>query len=203
MADHHVDELAELYALGALAESEAAAVERHGAQCTRCARRIGEAEETVLALERECAAQQPPDALGTRLPFERHAASWWRFAAALAAGIVIGIGVTIVQPRPGPQSQQVVTAMIRSHFSHAQFAPLASGAPDAKVIYAHDRGWLYVIATGSEAYEVDAVNGSSRTPLGTLLPDGSVSTLFVDRRITALTLELSDHGRVVERAMLR
>ena len=203
MADHHVDELAELYALGALGESEAAALERHVAQCAACARRVGEAEETLLALESRFPEQQPPDALDMRSRFEPPRPAWWRFAAALAAGIVIGIGVMLAQQQQNDRSQPALDAMIHSHFSHAQFAPLASGAPEAKVIYARDRAWLYVIATGREAYEVDAVSGASRTPLGVLHSQGSVSTLFVDRRVPALSVELSDAGHVVERAILR
>src|ERR1700688_4487918 len=46
----HVDENAELYALGTLSDSERAAVDAHVATCASCAQRVGEAEETVAAL---------------------------------------------------------------------------------------------------------------------------------------------------------
>jgi hypothetical protein len=202
MADLHIDELAELYALGVLAQGEVDTVELHIAQCTTCARRVGEAEETVLALERGYRAQQPPDAPGWRLRLEDSRPALWRIASAVAAGIVIGIGIMLSRGAPAGQSQ-ALNAMIHSHFSHAQFAPLVPGAPDAKVIYARDRTWLYVIATGRETYEVDAVSGASRTVLGVLRPQESVSTLFVDERVTAVNVEILDHGRVVDRAALR
>ncbi|MBV8196715.1 MAG: zf-HC2 domain-containing protein, partial [Candidatus Eremiobacteraeota bacterium] len=46
----HIGDDAELYAAGALTRDEHAAVDAHIAQCPDCLRRVGEAEETVLAL---------------------------------------------------------------------------------------------------------------------------------------------------------
>ena len=46
----HVDENAELYALGTLSDTDRAAVDAHVATCASCAQRVGEAEETVAAL---------------------------------------------------------------------------------------------------------------------------------------------------------
>jgi anti-sigma factor RsiW len=203
MVERHLDDLAELYALGELSADEAAFVESHIAECAQCLQQVGEAEETVLALERQYAKQSPPDLLGKRLRFEQRApAPWWRFAGAAAAGLVLGLGILWPQMQRGDESQRAIDAMIHSHFSHAQFAALAPGAPDAKVIYARDRSWLYVVASGRHDYEVDAVQGSSRTTLGTLHAEGRVSTLFIDHPTSATQIELVDRGKDVERARM-
>lgn len=203
MADRHIDDLADLYALGALSEIEAARVEAHVAACEACLRRVGEAEETVLALERGYAAQTPLDELGRGLRFdERPRTPAWRFAAAAAAGLIVGLGVMLPQTLHHDRSQQAIDAMIHSHFAHAPFTGGAPDAPAAKVIYAHGRSWLYVLASGRHDYEVDAVRASGRESLGTLHVDGDVSTLFVDRPVDAAEIDLIDRGTVVERARL-
>lgn len=204
MAERHIDELADLYALGSLSEHESAQVEHHIARCASCARRVGEAEETLLALEGQYELAQPPDAPDFRLQLtEPRSVPWWRFAGSIAAGIAIGVGLMYGPARQNGESQRAIDSMIHSHFSHAQFTAVSSGAPSAKVIYAHDRQWLYVILSGREGYEVDAVQGSSRSTLGSLRADGSVSTLFVDRPVSAEEIDLVDNGHVVERAALR
>jgi hypothetical protein len=203
MVERHIDDLAELYALGGVSSDEASFVEMHIAQCAQCLRRVGEAEETVLALERQYAKAQPPDTLGKRLRFDdRVPVAWWRFAGAIAAGLVLGVGIMLPQVQRGDESARAVNAMIHSHFSHAQFAPAEPGAPAAKAIYARDRSWVYVIATGRHGFEVDALRGDSRSVLGALHEQNGVSTLFVDRPVDANAIELRDHGRVVERVRL-
>ena len=59
-SDVHAGEAAELYALGALDEREQAGLEAHIAHCAQCLRRVGEAEETLLALERGSKAVDVP-----------------------------------------------------------------------------------------------------------------------------------------------
>jgi hypothetical protein len=92
--------------------------------------------------------------------------------------------------------------MIHSHFAHAPFAAVTNDAPAGKVIYAHDRAWLYVVVSGQYAYEVDAVNGGVRRSLGTLRSDGDVSTLFVRAPGPSTEVDLADGARVLERAKL-
>ena len=46
----HVNEDAELYALGTLGALDAARIERHVRTCDECARRVAQAEATVLRL---------------------------------------------------------------------------------------------------------------------------------------------------------
>ncbi|MGB6986411.1 MAG: zf-HC2 domain-containing protein [Candidatus Aquilonibacter sp.] len=206
MFELHIGDLAELYVLGELDPSERAAVEAHIATCIQCLRHVGEAEETLLALERGALAQRTPEALDRRMRFS--APPVRRYAAlglAAAAGLVLGI-LTMLPGyfhAQGPPHAALV-AMINSHFNHAQFAAVGStNAPNAKVIYARDRSWLLILADGSERYTVYAINGTASTRLGDLQPEGSTSSLYVAHVPLADAVELRDGAKVIERAALR
>jgi anti-sigma-K factor RskA len=73
----HIDELAELYALGSLEAEERAAVEHHIRGCLRCADRIRAAEETIAFVSDLEAHHEPPHAIAenfaARLAVSRHA----------------------------------------------------------------------------------------------------------------------------------
>ncbi len=202
----HIGDLAERYALGDLDASEMAALEAHIATCDPCLRLIGEAEETVLALERGYTVAVVPTPLDRplQLPVRRNI-PFAAFAGAAAAGLVIGILATILAFSSRPNdSQHALVAMVNSHFNHAQFAPVGGAHPaPAKVIYARDKRWLFIIATGTERYSVYAVDAQGATRLGELQPEGTSSTLYVDRRITQSTIELHDGPNVVARATIR
>lgn len=204
MFEMHIGDLAELYVLGELDSSERAAVETHIASCAQCLRRVGEAEETLLALERGKLAQPAPEWLDLRMHV--HASPRRRFSAlalAAAAGLVLGI-LTMLPGffRAQGPPQAALVAMINSHFNHAQFAG-APNAPSAKVIYARDRSWLFILANGSERYAVYAINGAASTRLGDLQPQGSTSSLYVAHLPAADAVELRDGATVIERAALR
>ena len=204
MFDLHIGDLAELYVLGELEPSERAAVDAHIATCMQCLRRVGEAEETLLALERGDVAEPTPELLDRRMrfgapPVRRYAA----FALAAAAGLVLGI-LTMLPAVLRPHDQPALVAMVNSHFVHAQFAPVSSqSVPAAKVIYAHDKSWLFIIANGSERYSVYAISPTGAVRLGELHPEGSSSTLYVDHPVTAASVELRDGTIVIERAQVR
>ena len=59
----HVDELAELYALGSLEAVERTAVERHIRGCTECADRIRTAEDTVAFISDLETHHEPPQTI--------------------------------------------------------------------------------------------------------------------------------------------
>ncbi len=204
MFELHIGDLAELYVLGTLDEGERAGVEAHIATCMQCLRRVGEAEETLLALERGDLAEPTPELLDRRMrfgapPVRRYAT----LALAAAAGLVLGI-LTMLPAILRPNDQPALVAMINSHFNHVQFAPIGGSiAPPAKVIFARDRSWLFIVANGSEHYAVYAVNGSAARRLGDLQSQGSTSSLFVEHTPPADAVELRDGETVVERAALR
>jgi len=86
---------------------------------------------------------------------------------------------------------------IDSHFSHAQFS---GNGPPAKVIYARDRSWYYVIVSGSRRFEVYGLRGTQATRLGTTVPRGETSELFVRKQPR---FELRDGATGIENASVR
>jgi Putative zinc-finger len=206
MAEPHIGELAELHALGLLDEDERAQVEAHVAGCAVCRRRVGEAEETILALESGVTAQTPPRMRELHLtaPHQSRVPRLVQLGAALAAGLVLGVLSMFAASRHAQDLQPALVAMVQSHFEHAQFAPVGTGAaPSAKAIYARNRSWVFVIARGSDTYDVYAVGALSARKLGQLHPSGSASTLFVNTRVPEPLIELREGARVIERAAIR
>ncbi|HEY6485071.1 MAG TPA: zf-HC2 domain-containing protein [Candidatus Cybelea sp.] len=193
----HVGQAAELYALGALDEREQAELEAHIAGCAACLRRVGEAEETLLALERGNRAidlpRSPANVLSMARP--RKAFAWW-IPAAIAAAFVLGW----LAPRVVSQPSVATLAMIQSHFSHAQFS---GNGPPAKVIYARDLSWYYVIVSGSRRFDVFGVAGTQATRLGTTVARGETSELFVQRQAAFGRIELRAGAGLVESASIR
>jgi hypothetical protein len=208
MLDPHIGDLAELYVLGDLDASDVATLEEHIAVCEACLRRVGEAEETVLALERGERAEIGPGMFERRLllPVQPSPRSFVRVAVTAAcAGLVLGILATFLSLTLRPNdTQRALVAMVGSHFNHAQFAPVGSqNAPAAKVIYARDKSWLFIIANGSERYGVYAVSPAGATLLGNLQPQGTSSTLYVDHPVAPTHIELRNGTTVLARAALR
>jgi anti-sigma factor RsiW len=194
-ADQHIGESAELYAVGALEPQERATVETHIAHCAECLRRVGEAEETVLALERANVVDPSATHAGTRLAFGRRSLAWLLPLTA-AAAFILGL----LFPRPAPQNDFATLAMIGSHFSHAQF--VGSGPP-AKVIYARDHSWYYVIVEGRHRYGVYGVARYAEVKLGETAPVGRTSELFTRGSGTYERLELRESNAALGAATIR
>ena len=194
ISNAHIGDDAELYAAGALTPDEQAAVDAHVAQCPECLRRVGEAEETVLALERVNAAQPilAPSVVRLR---RRGVPSWW-IPVAAAAALVVGLLI----PRQAPQNDFATLAMLHSHFAHAQFT---GNGPPAKVLYARDRSWYYVIVEGQRSYEVYGVRSGASADLGATQPKGQTSELFARNAARFDRIELRAAGKAVESAAIR
>jgi hypothetical protein len=191
----HVGEAAELYAIGALEPFERAALEAHIAGCSECLRRVGEAEETVLALE-EIATPATLPLQHRPMPFQRRGVPAWWVGVVAAAALIVGF----MLPKPVSQHDIATLAMIGSHFSHAQFA---GSGPPAKVLYARDRSWYYVIVSGSHSYAVYGIANGASTALGQTRPRGATSDLFTRVRARFDRLELRDGGVAIESAAIR
>jgi Putative zinc-finger len=196
MRDPHIGENAELYALGALDDIERMQVEAHIANCAECLRRLGQAEETVLGLERETAAVPLPATARAPLFRSPSAARGWIGIVAAAAALIVGY----LLPHPQPESQTVQLAMLHSHFNHAQFT---GNGPLAKVLYARDRSWYYVVVEGSHAYSVDGVNATGTATLGNTRRRDGTSELFVQHSAPFVRIELREGTNVVESAQIR
>jgi hypothetical protein len=211
--DLHVAEMAELYALGALDPQERAHVDAHVATCAACERALGEAEATVTMLDDLTVARAtPPARLGHRIAASAQAGSpvragrpravftgWYATAASIAFVLGIGGGVTADRMATagksnGPDDRALAT-LATAHFLHESFRADAPGAPAAKVIYARDGGWLYVIVDAPNCHcRIVAGSGEGQRDLGPPLQHGSTSTLFVEPAGRPSTLRLVGDG---------
>ncbi|HEX3670689.1 MAG TPA: hypothetical protein VHT92_03185 [Candidatus Cybelea sp.] len=195
--DAHLGEAAELYAIGALDAAERTAADAHIARCIECARRVGEAEETVLALERDVHVDPLAAAVAVPLRLRRREVPAWWVAVAAAAALIAGT----LLPGLFAQRDTATLAMVHSHFNHAQFS--GPNAPPAKVIYARDRSWYYVIVEGSHRYDVYGLHDGQSVSLGTTQPKGATSELFWQRREQFDRIELRGDGKAIETASIR
>ena len=190
----HIGEDAELYAIGSLTELDRARVDAHVATCQSCLRRLGEAEETVLALERQAPVAALPQAPPLRFRPNRRAP--WRSVLAVAAALVVGFYL----PHPSRVQPSPQIAMLHSHFNHAQFT---GSGPLAKVLYPRDRTWYYVIVEGAHAYTVVGINGSAATELGRTDARGETSDAFFTNVRPFDHIELREGSSLIETAQIR
>jgi hypothetical protein len=204
----HIDELAELYALGALNEAERESVDAHAMTCEACAARLGEAEAAVASL---IEPRAPSKALDRRIhaSFVVRETNWRRVFLAAAAAFVLGLlpalGVWLTHAPGGGferDREAATVALVSSHFTHAPFAPLVPGAPKAKIIYARTQPWIYVVAETNRSLEVRALTDGSSVSLGTLRVQGNTGELYLPHPPPASRYELLDGGRVVGTATI-
>lgn len=203
----HIDELAELYALGALDEAERATVDLHAKSCAVCAARLGNAEAMIAETIEKHA---PSGTLDVRVhkafaPRRRTAPPWGALAAAaFLLGLLPGLlFAAFYHPRAPFESDRdrAIVAMVNSHFLHAQFTALAPDAPKAKVIYGRGKPWRLFVAQTKRPYTVRAEAAAGGTSLGVLHVSGDAAELFVPSS-NARTFVLLDGTRRVARVTL-
>jgi len=213
----HVQDQAEAYALGTLDDAERAAVDTHVTMCDECTRLVGAAEETVASLMAAVPRLRPPASLGARLassmeaPAERTRRSSFLNVRALAplaaaAVLVFALGGTLVQNQQmrGDLAQEdaALTHVVHGHFLHVTMTSPPEDAVSAKVLYARDGSWIYVLADRPPpgVRVVATVNGVERD-LGPLVSDGAVASLFAGVR-GASAVNLREGGRTIASATL-
>ena len=206
----HIDESAELYALGMLDESEAASVLAHTDTCAECAHALRRASQVVASLSEGIPQLEPRPSLRDRVltsaqgGAERRSRMRW-FGGGLAAGACAAAIVLFAlfgAHRNAPTDEAALTTIVQSHFNHASFAPLKPGAPQAKALYAKHLEWIYIVVHRPPAgMEVLARNGRQSRVLGTLNASGENGTLFVRAPGPLDAVELLDNGAVVARAV--
>jgi hypothetical protein len=217
MNDEHPGEAIELYALGALEPAEGLAVEEHVAACAACARRLGEAERTVAALDTLTVPMfEAPAALGERIaasarkvvvmPKARTVPNLGRWGSLAASIAVIGLGIAggrdIADQRATIAADDRAFAAISvSHFAHTTLTKIVPDAPTAKVLWGKSPHWLYVIVDAPACgCEVIAQTASGERDLGVPQARGATATLFVADAPDAIGIELRAGARVLATA---
>lgn len=210
----HVDELAELYALGSLEDLDRARVERHTASCAACAARLSEAEDSVAHIAELQTLHAPPARLKARLHASlapgsvRHA--WVRTVpAAIAAAIVLALiptWVAVDRTRTVAvmrQDEQALAKIASAPFARAQFMSAHNRPMDAKVLYGMRGDWYYVVVMHPKpGMQVAYVHGGKMEMLGTVAAHGASGTLYLPVNHKMEELALISGGAIVGDAHL-
>ncbi len=207
MLDDHIGENAEIYALGDLGELESTRVEHHVRTCDACAKRLGEAEATVLRLIESGDVSEPPATLTGRIRFSGQRQRTW--IAAVAAAFVLGLlpwGITTLRHsdvEQGANQQLAMNAMLAGHFLHTPAVALFPGVPKAKVIYPREGGWLYVlVGASSQPIDVVAIAGNKRTTIASIPPGPATRSAFVQIAQRVSSVQLLEGGTLVASARI-
>jgi hypothetical protein len=206
-ASEHIEDLAELYALGTLGARQRELVDAHVRTCDACAARLGEAETTVAQLMDEV---EPPATLDRRVrsAFAPGAPGRWMpvlVAAAFIVGLLPALGMWsgIFGSRGFDTDRELaVRAMVTSHFVHTPFTALASDAPKAKLIYGRSSNWRFIIAQTPRALDVAVQENGTTRVLGRLHVRGDAAELFISNAPQSRAYVLLDGTRPVARATL-
>ena len=218
----HVGDDAELYALGMLDPERRLEIDAHLASCDDCLRAVGEAEETAAALASALPGATPSARLADRLraagaatpiatPLRRRGVAGgarWLAGMAVAAAFLLALGTTWYQNstlQTKLQASDVAVAMlVHSHFSHVPMTTTpAGGSLSAKVIYARDGSWMYVVIDGAGGdLEVVATIEGKRWAAGRAIENGRTATLFTHPPARPQTVELMRDGTPVASAKL-
>ncbi len=195
----HIDDDAELYALGALEASERETVDAHLATCDACTQRVADAERTVGALGSfawgSTVAPSPrSDA--------RASVRWSVVAAVLAACFALALGFGLRERSSlatiETSDAAIVATLATSHFAHTPFVANVAGAPVAKVLYARDGSWLYVVVDAGGAWKLFGIAHGKPIDFGPLASRGGSSILYVAPRVRTESLTLvTPDGTVV------
>jgi hypothetical protein len=198
----HLGEDAELYPLGILDDDAARNVERHVTWCSECAERVAQAQSVAASLAAALPVASPSPALERRLresirpqvSAAKPRASVFRFAlAAVVALVFLGLGwQTLVLQQRLKAEDIALVSMVHSHFNHVSMAPESANPVAAKILYARDGSWLYIIADkpGGSLHAI-AETAMGIIDLGTLASSGQTASLLVHprERIRSITLQ--------------
>ncbi len=197
----HLGEDAELYPLGILDDAAARNVERHIAFCSECSERVAHAQAVAASLAAALPPATPSPALERRLresarsqPSAKRRASLFPFALAAAFALAfLGVGwqALVLRERQADEDVALVT-MVHSHFNHVSMTPESVNPVAAKILYARDGSWIYIIADkpGGPLHAI-AHMAAGAADLGTLESAGETATLLVHprERIRSITLQ--------------
>jgi hypothetical protein len=208
----HLGEDAELYPLGVLDDDAARKVERHVALCSECAERVAQAQAVAASLAAALPLATPSPALERRLrqsaqpqPIAKLRGNLVPFALAAAFALAfLGLGWQALALRERLAAEDVaLVTMVHSHFNHVSMSPESANPVAAKILYARDGSWIYIIADKpGGALHAIARTGAATTDLGTLARTGETATLLVRPRERIGSIVLQRAGTNVASAKL-
>lgn len=185
----HIDESAELYALGMLEGAESANVLAHARTCTQCAQLLERAQHVVAVLSEGIEQTDVRPGLRDRLlasaagrSKERARYGWFGggLAAGLAAAALVLLPGHFSTTSTRTNDDLALSTIVGSHFNHVSFVALRPGAPQAKALYAKHLEWIYIVVhKPPPGLEVAAADTSGMRSLGTLGITGENGTLFI------------------------
>lgn len=187
---NHLDDDAELYALGLTDRERDAEIEAHLAECDACRARVVAAESAAAAL----AATLPP------MPGAAPRRAWWT-TAATAAALVFAATTAFESTTAHTASERLTRtdtalgAIASSHFGHTTLT--SDPGVVAKALYSRDGSWVYVVANNAPpGAHVVLRSGASSRDLGAL-DAGAPATLFVRAPGRAAEIDVVAGDRVV------
>ena len=163
--------------------------------------RCGVARRRAIAGVEKAAARIDTAAPRTGIPH----ANLFRFAvAAVIALTLIGLGwqTLMLRGRLATEDLALVT-MVHSHFNHVSMAPESANPVAAKILYARDGAWIYIIADkpGASLHAI-ASTATGTTDLGVLASAGETATLLFRPRDRIRSIILRRGGTTVASATL-
>ena len=189
----HLDDDAELYALGFTERERSDEIEAHLATCAACCARVAAAESVGASL----AAALPP------MPAAKsQRRTWWPQLATAAAVVfaatsVLEGNVVHVASDRAQRTDVALSVLASAHFAHTTLT--SNPGIVAKTIYSRDGSWVYVVANGAPAgAHLTLREGAANHDLGAL-ETGTPSTLFVRQPGRGDEFDLVVDGKVVAR----
>jgi hypothetical protein len=188
---NHIDQEAELYALGMLDDEERMRTDDHLAVCEDCTVLVGRAEAAVASLI---------DSTQQRRPQRRTA--WWPIAAAAAFAVTAAglLGQNVILRGALGTDGTLLATMVDSHFDHAQFQGPGGVELPAKAIYERHGKWYEILADGAPAWHVVFVRPDGTRDLASVgfTHRGSASIVYLAPSTPIRTIDLEDAaGHVV------
>jgi hypothetical protein len=149
----------------------------------------------------------PPQTLERGAHVSRQPSKISAWVAIVAAAFVVGLfpWTLLMTHRAGAaaSSQPAIDALLADGFAQAPLAAQRPDAPAAKVLYARDGGWLYVlVAAGQTPLDVAATSGGKSANVATIAASGSARAAFVTLSGRADAVSLLDHGVPIATARL-
>jgi anti-sigma factor RsiW len=210
MTHEQIADLAELYALGALTDSERASVDDHLRDCATCAQLLGKAERDVALIASMQPQRAAPRDLQARVERTLQTRQQtWLPAMAIAAAVAIAFlpslylwSQTEALHRTMVAQTAAMERLAEAPHRMARFQTTA-GMPPAEVVYAPDGSWYLVLVHGaSKPFSVAWMHDGTKTMLGDTVPRGNLASLYLPKSHRMDRIALMDGDRIVGEATL-